>query len=86
MGISEGRHPFSRLGERCYLSLSNHVIECALYLLSVLYRYLPLGMLDQSSVRVSPDGIGTGHIANCVKQAAEGMFDGNYVLGCHIKK
>ena len=46
LGISVGRHPLGRLGDRHYHPLSDHVINSALYLLSVLYGYLPLGMLD----------------------------------------
>ena len=67
VGISEGRHPLGRLGDRCHHYLSDHIIEGELCLLSVLYGYLPFGMLDQGSVRVSHDGIGTGHVGNCVK-------------------
>ena len=35
-GISEGRYPLGRLGDRHDHSLLNHVIECVLYLLPVL--------------------------------------------------
>ena len=37
LGISEGRYPLGRPGDRCCHSLSDHVIEGALYLLLVLY-------------------------------------------------
>ena len=30
---------------------------------------------------MNPNGIGTGHVANCVKQVMEGAYEGNYVLG-----
>ena len=67
VGISLGRHPFGRLEARHYHPLSGHVIKGVLYLLLVLYGYLPLGMLDWSYVMVSPDGVSAGHVANCVK-------------------
>ena len=66
-GIGKRRHPLGKLGDRCYHPLCDHVIEDALYLLSVLYGYPPSGMLDGGYIRVGPDGIGTGHVANCVK-------------------
>ena len=84
--ISKERHLLGRPGDRCYHPLCDHVIEGVLYLISVLYGYLPLGMLDGVYVRVGPDGIGTGHVADCVKQGGKGTFEGNYVLGCHIRK
>ena len=65
--ISEGRHPLSRLRDRCYHPLSDQVIKGALYLLSVLYGYLPFGMLDGGYVGVGPHGISSSHVANCVK-------------------
>ena len=43
-------------------------------------------MLDWGYVRVSPDGIGAMHVASCVKQAGEGMFESNYVPGHCIKE
>ena len=67
LGISEGRYPLSRLEDRYYHPHSNHVIEGALYLLSVLYGYLPSCMLDWGYVRVGPDGISARHDTNCVK-------------------
>ena len=84
-GISEGRHLLGRLGDRCYHPNSNHVIEGSLYLLLVLCGHLPLGMLDNSNLRFGPDGISTRHVADCVKQARKGAFEGNYVLGYHIR-
>ena len=42
-------------------------------------------MLDSGYVRVSPDDIGVGHVAYCVKLAGEGAFEGNYVLGHCIR-
>ena len=53
-GVCEGRHPLGRLGNRCNHPLSNHVVKGVLYLLSVLYGYLPLGMLGKGYVRASP--------------------------------
>ena len=85
VGISEGRHPLGRPGDRHYHPLGNHVIKDVLYLLSVFYGYLPLGMLDQGYVRVSPDGIGTRNVADCVKQAGEAVVEGNCVPGHHIR-
>ena len=46
VGLIEGRHPLSRLGDRHYHPLSNQVIKGVLYLFSVLYGYLPLGMFN----------------------------------------
>ena len=42
-------------------------------------------MLDWGNVRVSPDGIGSRHVTNCVRQARKGMFEGKYVPGCYIR-
>ena len=66
-GISEGRHLLGGLGDRHYHPSSNHVVKGSLYLLLVLYGYLPSGMPDGGYVRVGPDGIGSGHVDNCVK-------------------
>ena len=67
MGICEGRHPLGRQGDRCYYSLGDHVVKGVFNLFLVLYGYLPPGVLDWDYVRVSPDGVGTGHVANCIK-------------------
>ena len=75
MGISEGRHPLSRLGDRHYHSMGDHVVKGADNLLLVLYWYLSYGMLEQGYARVGPDGIGSGHVADCVKQAGEGVCE-----------
>ena len=66
-GVSEGRHPLGRPGDRHDHSLLNHIIMSALYLLPVLNGNLPLGMLDRSNVKVSPDDIGPRHIAHDIK-------------------
>ena len=83
-GLCEGRYQLGGLGDRCYHSLGDHVIGGALSLLLVLYGYLPPSVLDWGYVRISPDGIYTGYVANCIKQAQEGMFEGNYLPGCCI--
>ena len=67
VGICEGRHPLSRPGDRCYHSFGDHVIEGVVNLFLVLYGCLPPSVLDWGYVRVSPDGLGTGHVAGCIK-------------------
>ena len=44
--VCEGQYPLSRPRHWGYDTLGDHVIQCALYLLSVLYGYLPMGVLD----------------------------------------
>ena len=39
-----------------------------------------MGMLDRGNRRVSPDGIGNGHVANGVK----GVWEGLLCLGTHV--
>ena len=41
-------------------------------------------MFDGKNTRVSPDGVGPGHVANCVKGVREGSLQHHYVLdhGC----
>ena len=80
VGISEGRYPLSRLGDRHNHSLLDHLVKCALYLLTVLYgNPLPV-VLDRGNARVSPDGLGPEHIAYSIKGVWEGLLQGNYVL------
>ena len=63
--------------DRDYKTLGDNVIKGGLYLHSVLYGYLPLGMLDQEDGRVSPDGICTRHVG----VEREGILQGNDVPG-----
>ena len=49
MGVCKGWYPFGGLRDRGYNTFGDYVIEGALYLLSVLYRFLPLGMLDKGT-------------------------------------
>ena len=86
MGISEGRHPLHRPGDRSYHSLGNHVIVGVLNLLLLFYGHLPSHMLDWGIISISPGGVGSRHVANCVKQAGKGAFEGNYVPGHCIRE
>ena len=80
MGISEGRYPLSRPGDRNNHSLPDHPIECALYMLPVLNRNLLQDMQDRGNTRVSADGIGPQHIAHSIQGVWEGSLQANYVL------
>ena len=61
--VHQGRHPLSRWTDIGHVSLGDHVIKGLLYLVSVLYGHFPTGMLNRGNGRVSPDGIGTWHVA-----------------------
>ena len=47
----------------------------------VLYGYLIPVVLYWGNGRVSPDGIGPGHVANGVKEVGECSLQCHYVLG-----
>ena len=72
------------MGNRHSDSLCNHVIKHILDLFLVLCGYLALGMLNRDNVCICPDGVGPGHIANCVKGVEESLLQCHYVpdLGC----
>ena len=79
-GISEGKYPFGRLGDRHNHSLLDHLIKCVLYWLPVLDGDLLPGMLDRGNTGVSPHGIGPRHIAYSIEGVWEGLLQGNNVL------
>ena len=81
--VCKGWYPFSRPWGRGYNTLGDHVIDSAFYLLSVLYGYLPLGMLYWEDGRVGPDGICARQVVYSVEWAGEGSLQGNDVLGHH---
>ena len=74
VGVCKGQYPFSRPRNRGYNALGDHVIEGALYLLSVLYGYPPLVILDWQDKRVGPDGICTGHVAYLLDEPGKAHF------------
>ena len=82
--VGEQQYPLGWLGNWCSDSLSNHVIEHPFDLFPVFYGYLALGMLHWDNRRVSPDGVGTRHIANGVKGVGESSLQCHDVpdLGC----
>ena len=80
MGVGEQRHPLGKSGERCYNSFLDHVIKSALNLFPVLDGDLTPGVLDGENVRVCPDGIGPGHVANGVKGVGKDSLQCHYVL------
>ena len=60
--------------------LFNHIVQGVVNLFPVLYGYLLPGMLDWGDESVSPDGIGSRHVAYGVKGAREDSLQGNNVL------
>ena len=72
--VCEGRYPLGRPRDSGDHTFLYHIIECALNMFPVLYRYLLLGMLDRGNGRVSPDGIGPRHVAYCIKGVQEGLL------------
>ena len=51
-GVCKGQYPFGGPRDNSYDTFDDHDIKGALYLLSVLYGYLPLGVLDQGNRKV----------------------------------
>ena len=62
-----GKMPSWLAGRQGQLHPCQPYYQGVLDLFLVLYRYLPLGMLDRSDGWVSPDGIGTRHVAYSVQ-------------------
>ena len=74
MRISQWWHPGSWFWNWSNNSFQDHFIQHFFNLFPIFYRDFALGMLHWRKGRVSPDGIGPGHVTYSVKRVGKGSF------------
>ena len=71
VGMGQGRYPIGWPGDWGYDTKCDHVIQGFLNLVTVLYMYLPLGLLDCGNGGICANCVSPRHVAYGVKGARE---------------